>query len=126
MVGRLLSIVWREAVLALALILVGLTAGCGALAAPEFPTPRPSFTPSLEPSITPTRVFNASPTATRPQIALATSGPTPTPLIGVIPTHPLFTITPTLLNYAPGSLQIEYFTTNATSVKPGDKFTLYW
>ncbi|MEP7286977.1 MAG: hypothetical protein ABI947_14565 [Chloroflexota bacterium] len=101
-------------------------AGCGAADDPVLPTLRPTFTPSLEPSATYTRVFNATATPSPQRLAVATAGPTPTFLIGVAPTRPSFTITPTLVNFAPGSLQIEYFTTDATSVKPGDKLTLFW
>jgi hypothetical protein len=114
--------VWRVAAFAL----IALIAACGVAEDPVLPTPRPTFTPSLEPSATDTRVFNASPTPTALQVALVTSGPTPTALIGDVPTRSMFTITPTLVNYVPGTLQIEYFTTNSTSVRPGDKLTLYW
>src|SRR5258708_19013564 len=109
-----------------ALVLAILTSACGAAEDPVLPTPRPTFTPSLLPTDTPSVVFNATATNTPAQFIFATSGPTPTPLLGFVPTRSHLLPPPTFIDYAPGSLQIEYFTTNATSVKPGDTLTIFW
>ena len=117
---------WASIVRVGMLALVGLTAACGAVAEPVLPTVRPTYTPSLEPSATATRIFNATPTPTRAQAATTpTEGPSPTPLMGPIPTQSPLTITPTQ-GLVLGNLEIEYFTTNASSLRPGDKLTLFW
>ncbi|MHB8625547.1 MAG: hypothetical protein ACYDEO_05020 [Aggregatilineales bacterium] len=117
----------RWAVL-LAVLTVGLAA-CGADAEPLVPTARPT------PTITPTRTLTTStPTdlSTPPTIITllhtATPGPSPTPLIGPTSTQIDLTPSPTLppLPAAPGSLNIEYFTTDAQNVHAGDTLTLYW
>ena len=122
MAARWIGKVWWAA----AMMVILLLAACGAAEQPVLPTPRPTFTPSLEPSATFTRVFNASPTPTALQPAVATAGPSPTFILGAVPTRPNWTPTATALSYAPGELQIEYFTTDTTSLKPGDKLTLFW
>jgi hypothetical protein len=117
----------RAVVLILLVLLIGQTTACGAIAEPALPTLRPTVTETLEPSLTPTRVFNATPTATPMQVAAApTQGPSPTPIIGATPTRPRYTLTPTLQGIVFGLLQIEYFTTSATTIKPGDRITLFW
>ncbi|HLY28317.1 MAG TPA: hypothetical protein VKQ72_18360, partial [Aggregatilineales bacterium] len=121
--GRFLTRTWQAALAAIAVAL--LVGGCTAAEEPVLPTARPSFTPSLQPSATATPVFNASPTATPVRVAIATTGPTPTFIIGDIPT-PIWTPTATLVEYAPGSLEIQYFTTDSSSAKPNDKITLFW
>src|ERR1041385_5630188 len=122
MSARWIGKVWWAA----ASIIIMLLAACGTADQPVLPTLRPTFTATLEPSATPTRVFNASATATAVQPVGATSGPSPTFILGAVPTSPNWTPTPTALSYAPGALQIEYFTTDTTTLKPGDKLTLFW
>lgn len=117
--------------LILSSILIFLLAACGANADPVLPTVRPTITISPMPTLTETRVVNATATPLPPTdpavAALATDGPTPTFLIGATSTRqPVPTVTLTPQAAAPGSLSIEYFTTDAQSVKPGDKLTLYW
>jgi hypothetical protein len=107
-------------------LLVFITA-CSATTDPVLPTLRPSFTPSQEPTATFTRVFDATATPTLQRIvSVPTNGPSPTPPIRNIPTRPIFTPTATPIAFSPGDLQIEYFTTDATNVRPGDNLTLYW
>src|SRR6266516_4314410 len=91
---------------AAAMVIILLAAGCGAAEEPVLPTPRPTFTPTLEPSATFTRVFNASATPTAVQPLVATAGPSPTFILGAVPTRPNWTPTTTPLSYAPGALQI--------------------
>jgi hypothetical protein len=105
---------------------VALVAACGVAEQPLLPTPRPTFTATLEPSATATRVFNATATPVAPLFDPATAGPSPTPLIGLVPTQSGLAPTATLIDYAFGTLQIDYFTTDATSLRPGDKLTLFW
>ncbi len=102
--------------------------GCGANAEPVIPTVRPTTTVVPTETPTATRVFNASATSLPPtSAALSTNGPTPTSLIGATSTRPpAASATFTVQAAAPGSLSIEYFTTDAQSVKPGDKITLFW
>lgn len=110
-----------------AALTVGLVA-CGADAEPLIPTARPA------PTITPTDLPTATDLSTpRTLVALLitntpTPGPSPTPLIG--PTSTLLQIVPSvtlpLPAVAPGSLNIEYFTTDAENVHAGDTLTLYW
>jgi hypothetical protein len=78
------------------------------------------------PSATFTRVFNATQTPQPIHPAVVTSGASPSPIMGVLPTLPDWTLTPTLFSYSASSLQIEYFTTNSTSLRPGDNLTLFW
>ena len=113
---------WRVA----AIGFVTLATACGAVAEPVLPTMRPTYTSSPEPSATPTRIFNASPTPTPVRAAVSTAGPSPTPLIGTVSTRPPRTLTATQAAILPGALQIEYFTTNTSSVRPGDTLTLFW
>ena len=108
-------------------VLMALTialSACGADAEPLVPTARPSATITLTATFAPTDV----PTVTVYQFATATPGPSPTPLIG--PTSTLLDLTPSAtlppLPAAPGSLNIEYFTTDAQNVHAGDTLTLYW
>ncbi len=116
--------VWR--VLAAGVFLI-VASACSAAEEPVLPTLRPTFTPSQAPSPTPTRVFDATATPTPLQAAGSpTPGPSPTSLVGDIPTQAPFTVTPTAPLFEPGSLQIEYFTTDASSLTPGDTFTLFW
>jgi hypothetical protein len=117
---------WARGTKLAALGLVVLTAACGAVAEPVLPTLRPTFTPSPELSATPTRIFNATPTPIRAQAPTTpTAGPSPTPLMGPIPTQPPFTTAATQ-GVVVGDLQIEYFTTSASSLRPGDRLTLFW
>lgn len=122
---RLCLWLWR----AIALSMIAWLTACGAVAEQVIPTLRPTHTPTLEPSATFTRVFNATPTITPTPVqvvAASTSGPTVTPLIGEVPTRPRYTLTPTELFIDPGALRIEYFTTSTTALKPGDRLTLFW
>lgn len=112
-----------------AVILAALTVGlaaCGADAEPLVPTARPTPTITLTSTITPTDL-STPPTAVS-LLNTATRGPSPTPLIG--PTSTLLDLTPSAtlppLPAAPGSLNIEYFTTDAQNVHAGDSLTLYW
>jgi hypothetical protein len=123
MLSRRCRLSWY--MLSLAMVL----SACSAVLDPVVPTPRPSIAPSLEPSI-PSTAVSLSATALPTQAAIipatATDGPSPTPLFGPAPTRPRYTPTPTQQAIVPGTLRIEYFTTDATVVKPGDTLTLYW
>jgi hypothetical protein len=104
-----------------------LVAACGGASDPVLPTARPTFTPSPEASPTPARIVNASLVPTRiPTATIDLAGPSPTPLIGDVPTRPRYTLTPTEQAIVPGGLQIDYFTTSATTLTPGDSLTLFW
>jgi hypothetical protein len=102
-----------------------LTVACGAAAEPVLPTVRPTHTLTQQASLTPTRTPTATPTRTQVPVAV-TGGPSPTPVIGELPTRPRYTQTPTTEAILPGALQIEYFTSSATSLAPGDSLTLFW
>ncbi len=122
--SKQLGWLWRQSVAA---VLVMTLAACGAAAEPVLPTVRPTYTPTSEASPTPTRTAIPSATPTPAQTAVSEAGgPSPTPLVGEMPTRPRYTLTPTTQPILPGTLQIEYFTTNATAIKPGDSLTLFW
>ena len=114
--------VWPLLVLAL---LISLSA-CSADSEPVLPTARPTATITLTPTITPTPTVPTS-IPTLPLIEITpTAGPSPTPLIGATPIVQQ-SASPTLAPRAAlGSLNIEYFTTDAVTVNPGDAVTLYW
>src|SRR5579859_4078308 len=113
--------------LGVVLLLATLTA-CSSDAEPIFPTLRP--TPTV--TTAPTETLTEAPTATPSPLLItftATAGPSPTPLIGATSTLlPHYTPTTTLAPppVAPGSLNVEYFTTDSTGVHAGDSLTLYW
>jgi hypothetical protein len=112
-----------------ALCLVIVLSACSAVLDPVVPTLRPTLMPSPEPNSPPTAISQpatALPTQTALIPATATGGPSPTPLLGLAPTRPRYTLTPTQQAIVPGTLRIEYFTTDATAVKPGDTVTLFW
>ncbi len=112
----------------LAWALVFVLVGCSADADPIFPTPRPTVTVTITPTVT----LTEPPSATSTPLLITfspTAGPSPTALIGATSTFPaqsLPTMTLAPPPIAPGSLNIEYFTTDATGVHPGDSLTLYW
>jgi hypothetical protein len=115
--------VWRILAAGLFAMLAG---ACSAAQEPVIPTTRPTFTPSTVPSPTPTRVFNASATPTPAQDnGTPTPGPSPTSLVGDLPTESPFTPTPTQMLF-PDTLKIDYFTTDTTTLSPGDSLTLFW
>jgi hypothetical protein len=92
--------------LALVLLLL-LLSSCGAALQPLVPTLLPTSTAQLASTLALTRaVATAPPTATRIIAPTATFGPSPT--------------------YLPGSLQIEYFTTDVQAVADGDVVMLFW
>lgn len=107
-----------------------LAGACSAALDPVVPTPRPTQTPAPPPSATPTSdqpVMAAAPaTPTRIVPPTATPGPSPTPLMAAVEPRPFFSPTPTTIQAIPGTLRIDYFTTDATDVGPGDTITLYW
>ncbi len=107
-----------------------LLTACGANADPILPTTRPTVTLTAVPSTTDTPPFIPSPTDLPTAIPLPvtpTAGPSPTALIGSTSTRPAPpTATPTSKLVQAGSLLIEYFTTDAAAVRPGDQLTLFW
>ena len=108
------------------LILV-IVSACGASSQPVFPTLRPTETPSPEPSQTPSPAFTAAAASATPVSAQTlTAGPSATSVVGLVITQPRSTLTSTPYDAQSGDLQIEYFTTNASTVKPGDTLTLFW
>ncbi len=116
---------WRAAAAGVVIVVAVLAAACSAAADPVLPTVRPTYTPSIEATASQALKATATSTATPADLS-ATAGPSPTALLGDTPTRPRYTLTPTTQAILPGTLQIEYFTTSATSVAPGDKLTLFW
>ena len=109
-------------------IIFGLVAtACSSDAEPVFPTPRPTATITQTPTASPTAVPPTDIPTQPLTVITATTGPSPTALIGATPvvvvSKPTATLPPPA---ALGSLNIEYFTTDATTVHPGDAVTLYW
>jgi hypothetical protein len=101
-------------------------AACSSEAEPVFPTPRPTVTITPTSTVTPTAVPPTDVPVQPLTVITATFGPSPTALIGATP---LVAIKPTATLPPPaalGSLNIEYFTTDAVTVHPGDAVTLYW
>src|SRR5262245_52954874 len=90
---------WRTAAVVTA---AALATACGAAADPMLPTVRPTFTPTLEASVTPTPTLIPTRTPTPTLDALAESF-SPTPLVGEMPTRPRYTLTPTVQGIIPGS-----------------------
>ncbi len=107
--------------------LIVLLAACGADSGePVFPTARPTATTSITPTITNTPTLEPSATPT-PFISPTPGGPSPTSLIGATSTQlQIISPTPTAASTEPGSLSIEYFTTDSQAVRPGDSVMLYW
>lgn len=106
-------------------VLAIMLAGCGADAAPIVPTERPTGTPTLTltPSPTPDADATATPTVT-PAPRTATFGPTPTPLFGAPAVAQAVTPNATTIN--PNAPRIEFFTTDASAVAPGESVNLFW
>lgn len=123
---RTLHLIMRAAALT---TLAVLCSACGAGALPIVPTARPTdtSTPTDSPARAATRTPTREATLTLPP-ATPTGGPSPTPLFG--PTR-----TPAPIAGAsaqgtrvvnPNAPRIEFFTTDAASVAPGDSINLYW
>jgi hypothetical protein len=103
------------------LVLLPVIVGCSV--DPLVPTLRPTSTPSITPEQSNTPAPTAAPTQT--PIPTQTAGPSPTPVFGAPPTPILFT--PTAPIILPGTLRIDYFTTDTPEgIAPGDAVTLYW
>jgi hypothetical protein len=116
-----------------ALFMIGLLSACGANAEPVFPTVRPTATISPTPAPTSTVPVTVTPTlipATAlplPTLGATSSRPVSTALIGATSVRPApATATSTKRAVQAGSLVIEFFTTTAQSVRPGEKLTLFW
>jgi hypothetical protein len=106
----------------LVLLAAVLISACGATARQVIPTERPTATITLTPTASDTPGFDATPTAT--PISSAT-GPTPTSIFGPTTTAVALLVTPTRVPN-PNAPRIEFFTTDAVSVAPGDSVTLFW
>ncbi len=119
---------WR---LAARLIVAGIALLVGACAptidqvlptAQSSPTPSPVIFPLDSPTSAPNSGSNLTPFAA----ASLTSGPSPTPLLGIAPPSARFTATPQPQVTLPGVLRIEYFVADPPVVRPGDAITFYW
>lgn len=116
---------WRWLTMALGAVV--LMAACNPAEDQVFPTARPTVTATLNPTATPTIVFTKAALAPSPTAASGGGNSAePTSPIGIIPTGLPPTLTPILAPAVSGSAEIEYFTTDAPSVRPGDKLTLFW
>ncbi|MCU0514665.1 MAG: hypothetical protein MUE40_19095, partial [Anaerolineae bacterium] len=115
---------WPGLLMGICLLLL---AGCEATAGIIIPTTIPTITPTFTPSPTRTPARDVTPTV-RPTLdtALATAGPSPTPLFGATRTPiPAGQLTPDrLLN--PNAPRIEFFTSDVLAVEPGGVVTLFW
>ena len=129
----LLDVMGRLQGIGAAMLVIGLLSACGANAEPVFPTVRPTAT--ISPTPAPTQTVEATLTPTLvpatalplPTLDATSSGPVSTALIGATSSSPApATSTATKRAVQAGSLVIEYFTTTATSVRPGEKLTLFW
>jgi hypothetical protein len=114
-----------------------LVVACAANIDPIFPTPPPTRpldqiltlppAPTLTETPPPQATFTPLPPPTATPIVTITPGPSPTALIGATSRiRPTLTTTPTRRVAQSGSLVIEYFTTDATEARPGDKIRVFW
>ncbi|MCC7208400.1 MAG: hypothetical protein IT323_13920 [Anaerolineae bacterium] len=112
------------------LVIVILIAGCAAALDPVLPTLAPSQTPPPLPTSPPVRtaptIPTLPPTPTRIVPPSATPGPSPTAIAGAAGGPLALVVTATESALIPGALRIDYFTTDAVDVSPGDTVTLYW
>lgn len=124
----------------IAVIALVILSGCAANADPLLPTVRPSATITQTPPASPTPPIPVTtltrtpaptltplPPPTEAPLVTITPGPSPTALIAATSiSRPLPARSPTRRVAQPGSLVIEFFTTDATSARPGEKIRVYW
>jgi hypothetical protein len=99
-----------------------LLTACGASVKQVIPTERPTATTTPTPSATYTPGVAASPTLNPIRL---TAGPSPTSIFGPTSTRVASLATATRV-VNPNAPRIEFFTTDALSVAPGDPVNLYW
>lgn len=110
---------------AVMIVLLLLASGCGATALQVVPTARPTATatPTGAPTRTPARDVTPTVPPTSPPTT-PTGGPSPTPLFG--PTITVVAQPTDSQSLNPNAPRIEFFTSDASAVAPGNTVTLFW